>query len=283
MRMKAAVGLAILILGLVVARAVSAPAASADVSGIKVELRLDKAAFAVGESVGITLILANTGRTAAAFRFPTGQMYDFVVTRDGQLVWQWSLGKAFIQAFTTLTLNPGETKTFTDRWDQRNAQGQQVPPGMYEMAAMFPVGGGGLAPIGSGGPRVQFSITGRSMPSGPQRTPSASSRPAVIDGAAGGEVLVNSQVALQIRAAAGGFSASRRAEIVAARLQRFLAQHLKPEELAVVPIGREAAIMWRRDLVVTVDANDARAANTAPRTLAGEWLTALTRALSAKQ
>ena len=281
--MSAAVDLAVLILGLAVVPAVSAPAARTNVRGVDVEIRLDKATYGLGEPVGITLALTNTGQTTASFQFPTGQMYDFVVTREGQRVWQWSLGRVFVQAFTTLTLPPGEARTFTDHWDQRNAQGQQVPPGAYEMAALFPVGGGGLAPLGSGGPRVPFSITARSMPSGPPGTPSATSRPAIIDGAAGGEVLVNSQVVWRIRAAAGGFSASRRAEIVAARLQRFLAQHLTPEAVAVVPVGTGAALMWRHQLVVTVGSDDARLVHTAPLALAGEWLRALRRALSAAQ
>jgi hypothetical protein len=70
---------------------------------------------------------------------------------------------------------------------------------------------------------------------------------------------------------------------VAARLQQFLAQHFKPEELAAVPLGIEAAILWRRQLVVTVDSNHARLANMAPFNLAEEWLKALTQALSAAQ
>lgn len=118
------------------------------------------------------------------------------------------------------------------------------------------------------------------MPPGPQRTSSASSRPANIDGAVGGEVLVNSQVVWRIRAAAGGFSASERAGIVAARLQRFFAQHFTSEALAVVPVGPDAAIVWRHQLVVTVGSEDAHIAHTVPLALAGEWLRTLSRALS---
>ena len=280
MRMRE-IGLVALIIGLAVGPTVSAPVASGVVRGIGVEIRLDKAAYAVGEPVEITLTLTNTERAVASFQFPTGQMYDFVVTHEGRRVWQWSLGRVFIQAFTTLTLNPGETKTFVDRWDQRNPQGQQVASGVYELAAIFPVGGGGLAPMGSASPRVQFTITGRSMPSGPRRTPSVTSQAVTIDGAAGGDVLVDSRVAVRIRAAAGGFSASRRAEMVAARLRLLLAKHFRPTELSVVPVGAEAAIVWRRQLVVTVDPADAREAKKAPLALAGEWLGALTRALPA--
>jgi Intracellular proteinase inhibitor len=282
-RMRAIVGLVLPILGLAVGPAVPAPAASVDVRGVRVEIQLDKAAYGAGEPVGITLTLTNTGHAVASFQFSTGQMYDLVVTHEGQRVWQWSLGRAFIQAFTTLTLTPSETKTFTERWDQKDAQNQLVPSGAYEMTALFPVGGGGLVPVGSTGPKVQFSITGRSGPSGPRRTLSASSRPAIIDGAAGGEVLVNSQVVWRIRVAAGGLSASERAEVIAARLRRFFAQHFKPEALAVVPVGPDAAIVWRHQLVVTVGSDDARVARTVPLALAGEWLRTLSRALSGAQ
>ena len=280
MRTVAAGSVGLLILGLTASPAAPAPSSRVDVKGVTLEARLDKAIYSPGELVGFALAVTNRGTEQVTFQFPTGQMFDFVVTREAQQVWQWSRGRVFTQALTTLSLSPGETKTFADHWDQRDARGQEVPPGVYEMAAIFPAAGGGPGSVGPVRPRVQFTIRGASMPSGSPRTPVVTSRPAG-NGVAGADVLVGSQVALRIRAAAGDLSASRRAEIVAARLRLLFAKHLRPAELAVVPVGTEAAIVWRRQLVVTVGPDDAREAKTTPIELAREWLRSLTQALPA--
>jgi hypothetical protein len=144
-------------MGLLVVPAVSSPAATVEVRGVKIELRLDKAAYRMGEAVEIILTLTNSSGSAVEVQFPTGQMYDFVVTRDGRLVWQWSLGRVFTQALTTLIVKPGESRIFTNRWDQRDTHGQQVPSSLYEMVAVFPVMNAGFTPQPES-PRVHFSV-----------------------------------------------------------------------------------------------------------------------------
>ncbi len=269
-----------LVIGLLVVPAISGPTANVEMLGVQLELRLNEHIYRIGEPVEMTLALNNPGGAVARFEFPTGQMYDFIVLRDGQLIWQWSSGKAFTQAFTTLTLRPGEAKVFAERWNQRNAHGQQVPSGRYDMAVVFPVGGGQVLPARPAGPQVRFTIVSGANPSGRQRIPSVTSHETVLPGGMVGEVLVNHQVALRIRMAAGGFSASTRAQIVAMRLRNLLARGLTPRELMVIPVGREEAIMWHDQLVVTVDAKHARLNHTTPRALALEWLKMLTQALS---
>lgn len=117
----------------------------------------------------------------------------------------------------------------------------------------------------------------------PRRVPTVTGRVSVVAGTTVGEVVVDSRVDLRIRTAAGGVSVAERAEIVAARLRRPLAQGFKPEELRVVGVGAEAALMWRDQLVVTVDANHARLTNTTPFALAIEWRKVLTQALAASR
>lgn len=275
------IGVMLLGVGLLVTSAVSAPAAKTEVRGVSVELRLSKAVYSVGESVESTLILRNPGASSASFQFSTGQMYDFIVIRGQQRIWQWSSGRAFTQAFTTLTLQPGESKRFIQQWDQRDSQGQQVAPGEYELVAVFPARGDVVVPASSSGPRVQFSITERSGSTRQRRVPTVTGRVSIVGGTTVGEVVVDSRVALRIRTAAGGVSVAERAGIVAARLRRLLARGFKPEELTVKRVGAEAAIMWRDELVVTVDANHARLTNTTPFALAIEWRKVLTQALAA--
>lgn len=138
--------------------AVAEPAARTEVQGVRIELRLNKQVYAARESVVITLTLSNPRQSAVTFQFPTGQMFDFLVTRQGKLMWQWSLGRVFTQAFTTLTLGPGESRVFNERWDQRDVQGAYLPAGGYEMRAVFPTEVGLVPRVGSEGPHVRFQI-----------------------------------------------------------------------------------------------------------------------------
>jgi hypothetical protein len=52
------------------------------------------------------------------FNFADGQTYDFFVRPAGAggRVWRWSADMGFTQAVRTLTLAPGETWTFSERW-----------------------------------------------------------------------------------------------------------------------------------------------------------------------
>ena len=155
------INVVILAASLLLTPAMAGPTAPATVRGVQIELRLNKVAYTTGEPVEITLPLSNPATSVVKLQFPTGQLYDFIVSRDGQFVWQWSMGRAFTQAFTALILMPRESKVFTERWDQQDARGRTVSPGEYEMVALFPAGEVEVAvPAGPETPRVRFAIGG---------------------------------------------------------------------------------------------------------------------------
>src|SRR5438552_2450141 len=104
------------------------------------------------------LILNYPASSSVTCQLPTEQIFDVLFTRQGKLIWQWSQGRAFTQAFTRLTLSPGESRVFNERWDQRDVQGRYVPAGEYEMFAVFPTDVGLVPRAGSDGPQVRFQI-----------------------------------------------------------------------------------------------------------------------------
>lgn len=267
--------LTVLFVALMIPAAIAGPAASRNVGNVRVELRLNKSAFDIGESLEITLELSNQGPETASVQFPTGQMYDLVVLSGSQRIWQWSLGRVFTQAFTTLSLRAGESKIFQERWNQRDAQDRQVPSGGYEMLGVFPAQGGRV-PSPPDALRVRFHIGAAPQVS----TPDVTSREVMTGGGRVGEVLIDGRPVLRIRAAAGGISAVQRAAVVANRLQQFLDAGLKPEELTVSRSGTDATIVWRGRLVVTADAHHARLNRISARALASQWRLSLVRALS---
>jgi hypothetical protein len=71
-----------------------------------------------GDTVRLTLQVTNPSTAPVTFTFPSGQSYDFVVrpAGAGAEVWRWSADMGFTQAVRTLTLAPGETWTFGERW-----------------------------------------------------------------------------------------------------------------------------------------------------------------------
>jgi hypothetical protein len=87
-----------------------------------------------------------------------------------------------------------------------------------------------------------------------------------------GEVVVRDDVALRIRFPAGGYSAPERAERVAKRLNELSHDgHLKPEDLRAGTVGGQAAVLAGQELIITADAEHARANGTTPAHLAAMW------------
>jgi hypothetical protein len=98
----------------------------------------DKSTYALGEPVQFTLQVRNTASAAVTVTLPTGQDYDFIVrAADGTEVWRWSHDQAFTQVVRQATFGPGETKTFTTTWDQRNNDGQPVGAGQFTVTGVY--------------------------------------------------------------------------------------------------------------------------------------------------
>ncbi len=96
-------------------------------------------------------------------------------------------------------------------------------------------------------------------------------RAATIDGAAVGEVLINDEVVMRLRATLGGLSPGERAMVVASRL---LAWINDPEhyELSVLEMsGSMATINAGASSIVTVGVDDAAPINSTALSLANDW------------
>lgn len=74
----------------------------------------------------LSLGAMSRGDEASVIRFHSGQMYDFVISKDGREVWRWSTGRMFHQAFHSRTIEPGQLLIFTEIWDGRTKSGQPV-------------------------------------------------------------------------------------------------------------------------------------------------------------
>jgi hypothetical protein len=62
----------------------------------------------------VTLFVTNNTNRKISVRYPTSQKVDFVLWKDGKLVWRSGADKMYTQAVNRETFKPGETKRFAE-------------------------------------------------------------------------------------------------------------------------------------------------------------------------
>lgn len=84
------------------------------------------------EEAYIELFLTNESKETIIFEAPTSQFYEIIVhDKNSQVVYQYSEGRAFLQAFQKIILKPGQSKT----WIENLNQSKNLPPGKYSVKA----------------------------------------------------------------------------------------------------------------------------------------------------
>jgi len=102
-------------------------AAPVDVHGLKLQARLTRSSYSIGEDLILGLSLQNTQTTPITMVFPSSQRFDFsVLNREGKELYRWSRDKAFLTVISEVTLSPGESIDEELSWKI-----QDVPPGEY--------------------------------------------------------------------------------------------------------------------------------------------------------
>ena len=88
------------------------------------------------EGKPIQLAITVAVRDPMTLYYPTSQRYDLTaIDSEGAEVWRWSRERTFLQVTQAEELEANETLSFTEIWDQRDNDGQQVPPGDYQVVA----------------------------------------------------------------------------------------------------------------------------------------------------
>jgi len=104
--------------------------------GLILQLKTDRDEYAQGEPISLVLTVTNSGSHIISLSFPSSQIYDFVVRRQGKEIWRWSGDRMFAAVLTELKLNPGESRTYPESWSQVDEEGKQVTAGSYELTGM---------------------------------------------------------------------------------------------------------------------------------------------------
>ncbi len=106
---------------------------------LRVTLAIDRQVYQRDMPVHLTITAFNTANSPITLTFPSGQSYDFTVRRDGNEIWRWSHERFFTQAIREQTIDPGDSLTYTEIWEQVNNDGERVSPGKYEAAGTLTV------------------------------------------------------------------------------------------------------------------------------------------------
>jgi Intracellular proteinase inhibitor len=69
-----------------------------------------------GDTVLLRLRVTNPYQAPVRVTFPSGQTYDFAVLAGGRELWRWSADRGFTAAVQELTIEPGATWEFGERW-----------------------------------------------------------------------------------------------------------------------------------------------------------------------
>lgn len=105
---------------------------------LEYRVETDATVYDPHETVSITFGATNKGDEAVDIEFASGKQFDVIIANDeGGDVYQHSLHMDYVDAETTLTINPGETKVFEAQWDQRDDEGEWVPLGSYTIRAFL--------------------------------------------------------------------------------------------------------------------------------------------------
>jgi hypothetical protein len=141
-------------------RSFSIGGGTAPPSGYTMTVSTDKAQYAAGDTVRFTLQVTYNGSSPVIVERPSFEA-DFVVRNaNGQEIWRWTHGKAFTANIVNEQWAPGQSRSFSQTWDQRNNDGQAVGAGTYSVVGFY-------SPFPSDGTQPQsFAIGGGSGATG---------------------------------------------------------------------------------------------------------------------
>lgn len=102
-------------------------------SGFGLTVNTDKANYASGEPVVITLKVFNFTQEKVTFHFRNAQRFDFFIeSEEGKELWRWSDGRMFAQVLGEETLAPGrEEITYTASYKGK------LEPGTYKITGIL--------------------------------------------------------------------------------------------------------------------------------------------------
>jgi len=99
---------------------------------VRVGIQTDKAEYAIGEQVRVSLDVLNLGPNPVKLNFNSAQRYEFIVLKDDKEVWRWSNNKMFAMVLGSLVLKPNEKRSYTEALETAG-----MVPGNYDLVGII--------------------------------------------------------------------------------------------------------------------------------------------------
>ena len=123
---------------------------------VAVMVKTDKKTFSAAEEIPIVITVKNTSKQPVTLHFASGQKYDLELRKGKDakrpLVWQWSRGRMFTEALSSVLLAQGKTLTFNDSYKPSNKPADNMPrlaPGHYTLTGVVTTMGSTPRPFGT--------------------------------------------------------------------------------------------------------------------------------------
>jgi len=108
----------------------------------------DKASYARSEDATATLIVRNPGTSAITVEIPSCHDLKASVDTIGAITWEANPAGGCNDVTHSLTIMPGETRTYSVHWNQKDANNVSAPAGTYTLRVYLDVAtiGGSTVP-----------------------------------------------------------------------------------------------------------------------------------------
>jgi hypothetical protein len=95
---------------------------------LQIKVCTDQNIYHINTPVALAITVYTIQDTKATFN--SGQIFDLLLEKDGQIIWQWSDGKMFTQSIVTQTIKANEPLIFCE---VLNPEKVKLEPGKYKL------------------------------------------------------------------------------------------------------------------------------------------------------
>jgi len=107
------------------------------IDGLELVLKADKAVYKLREPITLQLTVTNKRDEEIIETFRSAQTHDFVAKKDSKVIWRWAHNRMFAMMLQEFALEPEESITYKETWNQKGNNGNFVSLGKYKLIGIL--------------------------------------------------------------------------------------------------------------------------------------------------